>query len=205
LIDEWHTILKVVNMKVIGNRFVLVLAVWASLVFASLLLAGCSTRNESSKDAAEEENSEKFSTKNGEQDAQFLVNAVDNSFTIINLAKLAEERGTKETAARASQIIAEQRKIMSTLEDYASKQVISIPESGPEKISNIQKNLYDEHKDFDKKWCEEITAQNKIMLNAFEEYSEKTEGDLKNIITEVLPTLRSQQDKLQAYKLAVND
>ena len=43
------------------------------------------------------------------------------------------------------------------------------------------------------------------MLNAFEEYSEKTEGDLKNIITDVLPTLRSQQDKLQAYKLAVNN
>jgi predicted outer membrane protein len=174
-------------------------------VCATLFFVGCSTRNESSKDAAESENSEKFSTKNGEQDAQFLVNAVDNSFTIINLAKLAEERGSKETAMRATEIIAEQRKIMSTLEDYASKEVISIPESGPEKTSNVQKDLYDERKEFDKKWCEEITAQNKIMLNAFEEYSEKTEGDLKNIITGVLPTLRSEQDKLQAYKLAMND
>jgi predicted outer membrane protein len=177
----------------------------AFAVCATLCFVGCSTRNESSKDAAEDKNSEKFSTKNGELDPQFLVNPVDNSFTIINLAKLAEEKGSKETATRAAQIVSEQRKIMSALEDYATKEVISIPASGPEKINSVQKNLYDENKNFDKKWCEEITAQNKIMLNAFEEYSEKTEGDLQNIITEVLPTLRSEQDKLQAYKLAMND
>ena len=193
-------------MKIAPIRvFQIVVILQILIIGFSVLLLSCSTGNDSSKEAAEDENSEKFSTKNGEKDAQFLVNAVDNSFTMISLAKLAEERGSKETVARALEIVQEQRKIMSTLEDYASKEVISIPESGPEKISSVQKNLYDEHKEFDKKWCEEITARNKIMLNAFEEYSEKTEGDLKNIITQVLPTLRSQQDKLQAYKLAVND
>ena len=187
-------------MKTLLNLFVQVL-----LVCALLLSMSCSTKTDSSKDTAEEKNDDKFATKAGEKDAQFVVTAVDNSFAIISLAKLAEEKGSKESAMRASEIIQDQRKIMSTLEDYAAKQVISIPASGPEKISDVQKNLYAEPKNFDEKWCKEITAENKKMLNAFEEYNEKTEGDLKTIIADALPTLRSHQDKLQAYKVAVND
>src|SRR5688572_645504 len=143
-------------MKTILNLLVQII-----LVCALLLSMSCSTKTDSSKEAAEESNDDKFATKNGEKDAEFLVNAVDNSFAIINLAKLAEERGNKETAMRAAEIIQGQRKIMSRLEDYAAKQVVSIPASGPEKISDAQKDLYDEQKDFDRKWCSEMTTENK--------------------------------------------
>lgn len=189
-------------MKVLLNILVQVL-----LVCALLLSISCSRTTDDSKEAAEELNEDKFETQEGERDAQFVVDAVSDSYAIIELANLATKKGNDYTIAKAQEILASQRKVLRDLETYATKEVISIPKPGPENLRDVQKALYDEEKGFDGKWCREMLNENEKLLKTFEEYGEKTEGELKVVIAASLPTLRSQQDKLQQYQeaVAVND
>jgi putative membrane protein len=193
---------KIKGMKVLLNLLVQML-----LVCALLLSISCSTKTDDSKEVAEESNEGKFETKTGEQDAQFVVNAVSDSYAMIDLAKLATEKGNDQTIAKANEILAGQRKVLKELQEFAAKQVITIPTPGPENLRDAQKDLYEEKDAFDRKWCREMLNENEKLLKTFEEYGEKTEGDLKVVIAESLPTLRSQQDKLQEYQeaVAVND
>jgi predicted outer membrane protein len=126
---------------------------------------------------------------------------------MIDLAKLATEKGNDQTIAKANEILAGQRKVLKELQEFASKEVITIPTPGPENLRDAQKDLYEEKDAFDRKWCREMLNENEKLLKTFEEYGEKTKGDLKTVIAESLPTLRSQQDKLQEYQeaVAVND
>jgi putative membrane protein len=197
-----HVCKKIVKMKVLLNLLVQIL-----LVCALLLSISCSTKTEDSKEVAEESNESKFETKTGEQDAQFVVDAVSDSYAMIDLAKLATEKGNDQTIAKANEILGGQRKVLKDLQAFATKEVITIPTPGPENLRDIQKNLYEEKKDFDSKWCREMLNENEKLLKIFEEYGEKTDGELKVVIAESLPTLRSQQDKLQQYQeaVAVND
>jgi putative membrane protein len=189
-------------MKVLVNLLVQML-----LVCALLLSISCSTKTEDSREVAEESNEGKFETKTGEQDAQFVVDAVSDSYAMIDLAKLATEKGNDQTIAKANEILAGQRKVLKELQEFASKEVITIPTPGPENLRDAQKDLYEEKDAFDRKWCREMLNENEKLLKTFEEYGEKTKGDLKTVIAESLPTLRSQQDKLQEYQeaVAVND
>lgn len=189
-------------MKVLVNLLVQML-----LVCALLLSISCSTKTADTKEVAEESNEGKFETKGGEQDAQFVVDAVSDSYALIELAKLATESGNDETIAKATDILASHRKVLKGLHVYAAKEVITIPTPGPENLRDVQKDLYNEKKAFDRKWCDEMLNENEKLIKTFEEYGEKTEGELKAVIAESLPTLRSQQDKLQDYQdaVAVND
>jgi putative membrane protein len=186
-------------MKTIINLIIQVL-----LVCALLFSIQCSSNSkESAKEEAEDRNEEKFETKRGEQDAKFVVDAVDDSYRIIELAELASKKGTENTIHKAKEILVGQRRILKQLQAYAAKEVISVPGTGPENLRDTQKNLFDDDSEFDKKWCREMLNENEQMLRTFEEYSEKTQGNLKIVIAESLPTLRSQQDKLQTYQDAV--
>lgn len=185
-------------MKVLVNLLVQIL-----LVSALLLSISCSTKTEDSKEVAEDSNEGKFETKAGERDAQFIVDAVSDSYAIIDLANLAKEKGNDQTIVRANEILTSQRTILKNLKEFATKEVITIPEPGSENLIDIQKDLYEEKKDFDGKWCKEMLNENEKLLRTFEEYGEKTDGELKVVIAESLPTLRSQHDKLQQYQEAV--
>jgi putative membrane protein len=203
----WHAILNHVQKKDCGMKALLNLLVQILLVGALLLSISCSNRTEDSKEIAEESNEGKFETKSGEQDAQFVVDAVSDSYAMIDLAKLAAEKGNDQTVSKAKEIMIGQKKVLKELQAYAAKQVISIPSPGPENLRDEQKDLYNEKEGFDRKWCREMLNENEKLLKTFEEYGEKTEGDLKVVIATSLPTLRLQQDKLQAYQnaVAVND
>src|SRR5688572_1924851 len=106
-------------MKVLLNLLVQML-----LVCALLLSISCSTKTDDSKEVAEESNEGKFETKTGEQDAQFVVDAVSDSYAMIDLAKLATEKGNDQTIAKANEILAGQRKVLNELQEFAAKQVI---------------------------------------------------------------------------------
>src|SRR5688572_8615563 len=190
---RWHGFLSHCSrMKTLLN-----LTVQIILVCALLMAIRCSSRDDSSKAIAEDKNAAKFDTKNGEQDAQFLVDAVDDSYTIIRLAELAVRKGNKETADKAREVLRGQKEILDDLKTYASEQVISVPASGPENLRDTHEVLYKEDARFDTKWCREMLNENEQLLKAFEKYNERTEvGNLKELIAGSLPTLRSHQDKL---------
>jgi putative membrane protein len=185
-------------MKTILNLLVQIL-----LVIALLGCLQCTPqKDKDSKEVAEEKNDGKFETKESEQDAQFVVNAIDDSHTILGLAKMGQQRGGERVAREAGKVIDAQTKILNKLKTYAAAEVITIPE-GPENMEEKHKELFDEEKKFDEKWCREVINRNEKMIKDFEEYASKTSGNLRIVIDEALPTLRTEQDKLVAYQESV--
>jgi len=185
-------------MKTLLNLLVQIL-----LVGALLACMQCTPQKEKDgKEAAEEKNDGKFETKESEQDAQFVVNAIDDSYTILSLAEMGQQRGGDKIAKEAGKVIDAQTKVLNRLKTYAAAEVISIPE-GPENVKEDHRDLFDEEKKFDEKWCREVINRNEKMIKDFEEYAAKTSGNLKIVIDEALPTLRAEQDKLTAYQQSV--
>jgi len=182
------------------------IAIQILLACALLICSRCSS-GESAKEAAEDKNAAKFETPNGEQDAQFLVDAVDDSYTIIQLAEFGAEQGNRTTVGHARLILKEQKKILDDLKAYAATQVISVPATGPENLRDIQEQLREEKSEFDMKWCREMINENEKLIIVFEGYGEKADGNLRIVIDESLKILRSHNDKLQQYQdaVAVND
>jgi predicted outer membrane protein len=185
-------------MKTLLNLLVQIL-----LVGALLVCMQCTPQKEKdSKEAAEEKNDGKFETNESEQDAQFVVNAIDDSYTILGLAEMGQQRGGDKIAKEAGKVIDAQTKVLNKLKTYAAAEVISIPE-GPENVKEKHQDLFDEEKKFDEKWCREVINRNEKMIKNFEEYASKTSGNLKIVIDEALPTLRAEQDKLLTYQETV--
>jgi len=182
-------------MKTVLNLLVQIL-----LVVALLACLQCTPqKDKDSKEAAEEKNDGKFETKESEQDAQFVVNAIDDSYTILGLAEMGQQRGGHQIAKEAGKVIDAQTKVLNKLKTYAAAEVISIPE-GPGDLKEKHRELFDEEKKFDEKWCREVINRNEKMIKDFEEYASKTSGNLKIVIDEALPTLRAEQDVLMAYQ-----
>jgi predicted outer membrane protein len=186
-------------MKTIVNLLVQIL-----LIVALLACLRCSPQKEkdNKKEVAEEKNDGKFETKESEQDAQFVVNAIDDSYTILSLAEMGQQRGGDQVAKEAGKVIDAQTKVLNRLKTYAAAEVISIPD-GPDNIKERHQELFDEEKKFDEKWCGEVINRNEKMIKDFEQYASKTSGNLKIVINEALPTLRAEQDKIMAYKDSV--
>jgi putative membrane protein len=185
-------------MKTVLNLLVQIL-----LVIALLACLRCTPqKDKDSKEVAEEHNDGKFESEESEQDAQFVVNAVADSYTILGLAEMGRQRGGDKIAPEAGKVIDQQTKVLNKLKTYAAAQVISIPE-GPEDMKKNHEELYKEEKKFNEKWCREVINRNEKMIKDFETYAGKTTGNLKIVIDEALPTLRMQQDKLMAYQESV--
>lgn len=185
-------------MKTVVNLLVQIL-----LIIALLACLRCSPQKEKdNKEVAEEKNDGKFETKETEQDAQFVVNAIDDSYTILSLAEMGQQRGGGQIAKEAGNVIDAQTKVLNKLKTYAAAEVISIPD-GPDNMKERHQELFDEEKKFDEKWCREIINRNEKMIKDFEQYASKTSGNLKVVIDEALPTLRAEQDKIMAYQESV--
>ena len=185
-------------MKTVLNLFVQIM-----LVIALLACLQCTPqKDKDSKEIAEEKNDGKFETKESEQDAQFVVNAIDDCYIILGLAEMGQQRGGEQVAKEAGKVIDMQTKVLNKLKTYAAAEVISVPE-GPENMKEKHQELFDEEKKFDEKWCREVIHRNEKMIKDFESYASKTSGNLKIVIDEALPTLRAEQDKLTAYQESV--
>jgi len=187
-------------MKTVLNLLVQILLVVALL--ACMRCTPQKDKDKETKEIAEDKNDQKFETKESEHDAQFVVNAIDDAYTMLALAEVCQQRGGKQAAKEAGKIIDAQTKVLNKLKTYAAAEVISIPE-GPADVKEKHRELYDEEKQFDEKWCHEVINRNEKMIKDFEEYASKTSGNLKIVIDEALPTLRAEQDKLMAYQDSV--
>jgi putative membrane protein len=176
-----------------------------NIKYAAMLLLliafSCDTKRESGKDQAEEQNDEKFDNRKEEKgDAQFVVDQMENSYEMLQLAKLAEEKSTKaEVKLQAKKIIEVQNSVIEKLESYAKSNDISITTS-PEDIAPGVKRLNDEEvDDFDNKWGNQMSKENKEMIDDFDDYEDKADGSLQEVVASSLTMLRQNQDGLEKY------
>jgi putative membrane protein len=171
--------------------------------FFSLMIVinSCGKRvsSEESKAIAEDKNDEKFDTKTGGKDAQFVVDEVSSAYEEIGIAELAEHHAIDQEVKDVALILkSEHNALLTDLQNYASSKAISIPTEATDKAQKGAVNLSNED-GFDKKWCAEVRDMHKKTIDEFESASGYiSDPDLKDWINKMLPSLRAHHDKIMA-------
>jgi putative membrane protein len=184
-------------------RMKLINRIGALLLMATLAFA-CGSKNTEtdSNKVAEEANQDKFQSREGEKDAEFVAKTVACNFGDIQLSQLAEQKSNNEQVKEVAKgIEANHSKLLKDLQHLAGQKAISVPtepeDSKKKKIESLTKES--NIKDFNKEWCKEMVSSHESTIKEFEDRWEKTEDpDLKNWIAETLPHLRSHLDKIKS-------
>jgi putative membrane protein len=173
------------------------------LVAAFALSCGPKNSNETdSSKVAADANEDKFQSKEGEKDAEFVAQTVACNFGDIQLSQLAQQKTNNEQVKEvAKNIEANHSKLLKDLQDLAGEKAISVPTEAEDakkrKIEDLTKET--DIRDFNKEWCKEMVSSHEKTIKDFEDRWEKTEDpELKNWIAETLPQLRSHLDKIKS-------
>lgn len=176
-------------------------AAFYTLLAASLCIgiSSCSnsSKQEDTKDVAEEHNDAKFDENKNEKDAQFLVNAAEINLMEIDLGKLASEKGTSAEVKELGQMMADAHtKAMEELKTLSAQKMITIPASatdeGKKKYEDLAKKS---GSDFDKEYCDMMVNGHKDAIDRFEKAVENcSDADIKSWASNTLPTLRNHLD-----------
>jgi putative membrane protein len=154
------------------------------------------TRTEDPKDVAEDHNDAKFN-KDAEKEAQFMVDAAELSLKEIKLGNLAQSKGTnKQIKDLGKMMVSDHTKSLDELKKLAKEKKVTLPESLTEKgIEDHDKLSEKSGRDFDKKYSEMMVDGHEDAIKKFEKCGEDcTDSQLKNWVTQTLPTLRNHLD-----------
>jgi putative membrane protein len=163
--------------------------------------------NDNSKETAEKANDEKFKSNEANKDADFVAQAVGESYAEIKLAKLAEQRSaSREVKEIARMVEKDHEKSLNELKTLAQHKAISLPvEENDQDKNDIEKFQDESGKDFDKKWCKEMIDAHEDAISKFENRMEKTEdADVKALANKTLPHLRTHLEKLNLCYTKLN-
>lgn len=187
-----------------------------SFLFVTLLLLACGPKEKpqeaqeatdeaavtDTKKAADEANDDKFETNKAESDADFIVNAVGNSYAEIETAQLAGQRSDNAEIKEVARLLEnEHNKLLKDLQTFAGKKQITIPS---QKDDAARRNIEDLNKendirDFNKEWCKDMVDSHEKSIRKFETRLQKTEDpDLKTLVNKALPHLRMHLEKVKA-------
>jgi putative membrane protein len=174
------------------------------LILGTIVLLGslssCTRKgSDESKAIAEDKNDEKFDSKSDEKDAQFVVNAVSESYAELLLADAAMKKSMdQEVKDVASLLKKEYSRSLKDLTKYASSRAISVPTEATD-ADQKRANEFVSEKEFDKTWCGEVRDRHKKMIDDLEEVAASTkDDDLKGWASKELTIARADHDKIMA-------
>jgi hypothetical protein len=159
-------------------------------------------KHESDKSNVEQQNDARFDDRVEERNAQFVVDILDASYGVMEVAQLAEDRSNDVVAkGEAKKIVETQTSMIVKLKAYAESNDISIPFSGPARTKGRVKNLYDKQgKDFEVSWREEIDFASTQLAERIEKYRSKSDVELDSILDASLIILRNHTELLSRDK-----
>ncbi|MEO6167258.1 MAG: DUF4142 domain-containing protein [Chitinophagales bacterium] len=152
-----------------------------------------------SKDVAEEQNEDKFSTKAGEKDAQFVVDVVSGNYYEVRLSNYAERTSANaEVKSMAKKMAADHSAFLTELKNLASSKSISIPNEDSTEVAKAMNDLKDSKmENFDKEWMDKMIDKHKASISKLEGgLNDVTDPEIKSWIESALPTIRSHYDML---------
>lgn len=122
------------------------------------LFIGACEQKKSSKDVAEEVNEDRLEKKSDRNDAEFVTDAMGNSYDGVKMADDAIVKATNpQVISLATDIRDEHKNIITELKATASVLSYSVPDSGSSATARTVKNLSDEKGlDYDRKWLKEM-------------------------------------------------
>jgi hypothetical protein len=135
-------------------------------------------------------------TSGFENEKAFIIQAVDNSYNFIEMAEIAQLKGSQLTCSQATALKDGQVAILYHLIDYADIKLIELPETNAS--NEAIRLLYQDPPDFDKRWHTEVAKQNEEMIKNFETFK-SLDKNLNKMIADVLNTLRFNRTVLDDY------
>lgn len=171
-----------------------------ALMFKTLLLLSCT--NSSDKAKVEKQNSDKFSSRTDRKEAQFLVDAVDKSYALLEVAQLGEEKIEDPVEkGKAKRIIEQQSRVAMRLKTFAEENDVSIPLSGPEKTKQRVENLYDKAGDeFRQSWATQISRLNSDLHGELDQYRDQASEPLRILLDSTLDLMTRNQVLIDEFE-----
>lgn len=171
----------------------------ATFATAILLMASCETapKADDTKEVAEDKNEEKFNSNSQENDAQFLVNAAEINLEKIELAKLAQQKGSTPHIKELGKMMKNAHtKSLNDLTTLAKSKNISIPTAPTENAKDAYNKLNEKSgSDFDEAFADMMVNGHKDAIDIFEKAStDCKDADIKNWASASLPGLRTHFD-----------
>ncbi len=170
-----------------------------TLVTTVLLMASCggNQKPEDTKDVAEEHNEAKFDDSKHEKDAEFLVHAAEINLEEIQLAQLAQLKGSTLHVRELGKMMEEAHaKSQKDLFALATRKGITIPGSATDDAKEAYTKLNEKSGiDFDRDYADMMVNGHKKAIAAFEKaLTECNDTEIKDWANATLPELRKHLD-----------
>jgi hypothetical protein len=177
----------------------------ATVVFVCLIIFGCF--HDTEKKRAEEVNDEKFQRRN-EKEAHFVLEVLDTSYGLIDLAKIGELRiEDPDQKEKVKQILQSLTSAMIRLKTYAEEKGIVIPFSGPDKTKRSVKKLEEKDAgDFRKAWVTEMKELQHRLKTDIEGYQRKSaDTTLLQVLDSTLIMVKSNNELISDFETSKNN
>ena len=138
---------------------------------------------------------------NGNQDSNFVIKAsIDNMAELKVLQAGWDHGSSKELKAHAKMMIADHKKLGAGMKEYAGKKGYVIPADdggkGDDAVAKINKST--KGKDWDKAWADHMKSAHEDAISLFDKAQDNVkDAELKTMVTNALPTLRSHLDMMK--------
>lgn len=167
--------------------------------FCLLLLTACSDEPKETKEVAKEQNEQKFETKAGEKDAQFVVDATSGSYDEVRIADVAIAKSMNEEVKKlAGSLKDDHNMIISDLKKVGESKAISLPSAASTDAEKDATDLTEKKaKDFDKDWLDKVKSMHEKSIKKYEDASANaTDADIKTWAGTTLAKIRQHLDMI---------
>ncbi|MES2702763.1 MAG: DUF4142 domain-containing protein [Bacteroidota bacterium] len=136
-----------------------------------------------------------------DSDSDFVVKAtIDNNMELKLLQAGVAKGADKDLKKHATMMIADHKKLGAKVAAYAKAKGYKLPDGddgkSTEKLADIDKSA--KGKEWDKEWTDDVLDAHESAVNLFERNSDNVkDAELKAMIDEALPTLRSHRDMMK--------
>jgi putative membrane protein len=182
--------------------------VFAAMVSVALVSCGQQAKQEDPKDAAAEQNEEKFDDSDKEKDTNFAIDAADGGMLEVELGKLAQQKASSAEVKKFAQMMVDDHsKANDELKALAQQKNISLPASLSEKNQDRVKNMQEKTgADFDKEYMDFMVNDHEEDIDAFEDEAENgKDAEIKSWAAGKVTTLRHHLEMAKATQEIVKN
>ena len=175
--------------------------------FCLLTFASCTkTKNDDSKEVAEEQNEEKFEDTAMVDDTEFATSAADAGMMEVQLGSLAVSKASSPKVKEFAQaMITDHTKANEELKSLAAAKNITLPMALSEKNQKKYDDMTEKSgTEFDKEYSDLMVKDHKDVVDMFKKAAEKTrDSELKAWASEKLPALEHHLGMAETLKESV--
>jgi putative membrane protein len=181
----------------------------AKIIFRLLLLVlltcwlACNGPKNDPKNAAEKQNDEKFTDRDQEKDAHFLVDAAEINYEEMELGELAISNASDPEVKKLGKMMLEEHtKMLADLKQLAKRKNITIPEAvsdhGRRECDRLSKKT---ERNFDKEYCDKMVKGHKKAISLFEDASKnRHDEEIRAWAFSSLPALSAHLEHSEACR-----